>query len=51
MNVDTEKLKDEYQRMVQGLRDASIARETDVVLANPGIILNIGKCIAKVKLD
>nr|KAG5712902.1 hypothetical protein BaRGS_007499 [Batillaria attramentaria] len=34
-NVDTEKLKQEYQKMVQGLRDESVARETDVVLANP----------------
>ncbi|XP_067007170.2 general transcription and DNA repair factor IIH helicase subunit XPD [Anabrus simplex] len=32
---DAQKLKDEYQRLVEGLRDASIARETDVVLANP----------------
>ncbi|KAJ4436082.1 hypothetical protein ANN_18709 [Periplaneta americana] len=32
---DAKKLKEEYQRLVEGLRDASIARETDVVLANP----------------
>ncbi|KAJ8309183.1 hypothetical protein KUTeg_014057 [Tegillarca granosa] len=32
---DANKLKEEYQRMVQGLRDASVARETDVILANP----------------
>ncbi|XP_076463714.1 general transcription and DNA repair factor IIH helicase subunit XPD-like [Babylonia areolata] len=33
--VDTERMKDEYERMVQGLRDAQTARETDVILANP----------------
>lgn len=33
--VDEQKLKDEYARLVEGLRDASVARETDVVLANP----------------
>lgn len=32
---DTKRLQDEYQRLVDGLRDASVARETDVVLANP----------------
>jgi len=32
---DQQKLKQEYHRLVEGLRDASIARETDVVLANP----------------
>ncbi|PSN41187.1 TFIIH basal transcription factor complex helicase XPD subunit [Blattella germanica] len=32
---DAKKLKEEYQRLVDGLRDASIARETDVVLSNP----------------
>ncbi|PVD26612.1 hypothetical protein C0Q70_14289 [Pomacea canaliculata] len=34
-DIDTDKMRDEYQRMVQGLRDASIARETDTLLANP----------------
>lgn len=29
------RLRDEYQRLVEGLRDASLQRETDVVLANP----------------
>lgn len=33
--VDAQKLREEYNRLVEGLRDASIARETDVVLANP----------------
>ena len=32
-------MKNEYERMVQGLRDARVARETDVVLANPGMNL------------
>ncbi|CAL1526767.1 unnamed protein product [Lymnaea stagnalis] len=34
--VDETKLKNEYQRMVDGLREANVARETDLVLANPG---------------
>lgn len=29
------RLNDEYQRMVQGLKDASVQRDTDMVLANP----------------
>uniref|UniRef100_A0A1A9WIP7 General transcription and DNA repair factor IIH helicase subunit XPD n=1 Tax=Glossina brevipalpis TaxID=37001 RepID=A0A1A9WIP7_9MUSC len=29
------RLNDEYQRMVQGLRDATVQRDTDVILANP----------------
>ncbi|XP_046987986.1 general transcription and DNA repair factor IIH helicase subunit XPD [Schistocerca americana] len=32
---DAQKLKEEYQRLVEGLRDANLARETDIVLANP----------------
>ena len=32
---DHKKLQDEYQRLVEGLRDASVARETDVILSNP----------------
>lgn len=32
---DEKKLQDEYRRLVEGLRDASVARETDVILANP----------------
>lgn len=35
--VDEAKLKNEYQRMVDGLREANVARETDMVLANPVI--------------
>lgn len=32
---DQKKLQEEYQRLVEGLRDASVARETDVILSNP----------------
>ncbi|ODM91164.1 TFIIH basal transcription factor complex helicase XPD subunit [Orchesella cincta] len=32
---DSKKLKEEYHRLVEGLRDATVARETDIVLANP----------------
>ncbi|XP_026480041.1 general transcription and DNA repair factor IIH helicase subunit XPD-like [Ctenocephalides felis] len=32
---DAKRLTDEYQRLVQGLKDASVARETDLVLSNP----------------
>ncbi|KAG8042095.1 hypothetical protein G9C98_000086 [Cotesia typhae] len=34
-NIDANKLKEEYQRLVEGLKDAQVSRETDVVLANP----------------
>jgi hypothetical protein len=33
---DAEKLKMEYQRLVEGLREANIARETDLIMSNPG---------------
>ena len=33
--VDAKKLKEEYMRLVDGLKDANIARETDQFLANP----------------
>ncbi|KAI1295878.1 General transcription and DNA repair factor IIH helicase subunit XPD [Halotydeus destructor] len=33
--LDQDKLRSEYERMVEGLREANIARETDLVLANP----------------
>ncbi|KAF4530161.1 hypothetical protein B566_EDAN001418 [Ephemera danica] len=33
--ADASRLRNEYQRLVEGLRDAHTARETDVVLANP----------------
>ncbi|XP_040832438.1 general transcription and DNA repair factor IIH helicase subunit XPD [Ochotona curzoniae] len=33
--TDEQRLRDEYRRLVEGLREASIARETDAHLANP----------------
>uniref|UniRef100_UPI00358E0210 general transcription and DNA repair factor IIH helicase subunit XPD isoform X2 n=1 Tax=Myxine glutinosa TaxID=7769 RepID=UPI00358E0210 len=33
--TDAMKLREEYQRMVEGLMEASVARETDVYMANP----------------
>lgn len=32
---DSKRLKREYERLVEGLRDASAARETDMALVNP----------------
>ncbi|XP_058793848.1 general transcription and DNA repair factor IIH helicase subunit XPD isoform X1 [Phymastichus coffea] len=32
---DAMKLKEEYNKLVEGLKDAQVARETDVILANP----------------
>lgn len=34
-NIDAERLRGEYERLVQGLREAQQAKETDVQLANP----------------
>ncbi|XP_018085549.1 general transcription and DNA repair factor IIH helicase subunit XPD isoform X1 [Xenopus laevis] len=34
-DLDEKKLKEEYARLVEGLREASVARETDVYLSNP----------------
>lgn len=36
-DVDENRLKNEYKRMVEGLRETNVARETDMVLANPVI--------------
>lgn len=33
--VDAKKLKEEYQRLVEGLRDANAAREMNDILSNP----------------
>ncbi|XP_067831112.1 general transcription and DNA repair factor IIH helicase subunit XPD [Heptranchias perlo] len=33
--TDAAKLKEEYRRLVEGLKEAHVARETDVYLANP----------------
>lgn len=32
---DQQRLRDEYKRLVEGLREANIARETDLILSNP----------------
>ncbi|XP_046751476.1 general transcription and DNA repair factor IIH helicase subunit XPD isoform X1 [Diprion similis] len=32
---DVNKLKEEYSRLVEGLKDAQTARETDIILSNP----------------
>jgi DNA excision repair protein ERCC-2 len=33
--IDENRLQNEYQRLVDGLKEAQIARETDIVLSNP----------------
>lgn len=33
--TDAFKLKEEYRRLVEGLKEANVARETDVYLSNP----------------
>lgn len=38
---DEERLKMEYQRLVEGLREANVARETDLIMSNPGILLPV----------
>lgn len=37
--TDAEKLQNEYQKLVEGLREADQAREEDTFMANPGISL------------
>lgn len=32
---DNKRLRREYERLVEGLRDANLARETDMALVNP----------------
>jgi DNA excision repair protein ERCC-2 len=34
---DAEKLQNEYQKLVEGLRDADQAREEDAFMSNPGV--------------
>ena len=36
--TDAEKLQNEYQKLVEGLREADQAREEDSFMANPGKI-------------
>ena len=38
---DAQKLQTEYQRLVEGLREANIARETDLIMANPGQLFRL----------
>lgn len=33
--TDAAKLKQEYRQLLEGLKEASIARETDIFLSNP----------------
>lgn len=33
--TNSKKLKEEYHRLVEGLKDASVARDTDIILSNP----------------
>lgn len=33
--TDAAKLREEYRRLVEGLKEANVARETDVYLSNP----------------
>ncbi|MEQ2278366.1 General transcription and DNA repair factor IIH helicase subunit XPD [Xenotaenia resolanae] len=33
--TDAAKLREEYRRLVEGLKEANVARETDIYLANP----------------
>uniref|UniRef100_A0A8C1F2Y7 General transcription and DNA repair factor IIH helicase subunit XPD n=1 Tax=Cyprinus carpio carpio TaxID=630221 RepID=A0A8C1F2Y7_CYPCA len=35
MKTDAAKLREEYRRLVEGLKEANVARETDVYLSNP----------------
>ena len=37
--TDAEKLQNEYQKLVEGLREADQAREEDSFMANPGKVL------------
>jgi DNA excision repair protein ERCC-2 len=37
--TDAEKLQNEYQKLVEGLREADQAREDDAFMANPGSFL------------
>jgi DNA excision repair protein ERCC-2 len=37
-DANSEKLQSEYSRLVDGLRDVQAARETDDLMANPGLI-------------
>ena len=34
-DTDVQRLQQEYSQMIQGLREAQVARESDIILANP----------------
>jgi DNA excision repair protein ERCC-2 len=36
--ADQQKLQDEYEKLVEGLRDANDARQEDAFMANPGML-------------
>jgi DNA excision repair protein ERCC-2 len=36
--TDAEKLQNEYQKLVEGLREADQARDEDTFMANPSIL-------------
>ena len=37
---DADKLQNEYQKLVEGLRDADEARDEDAFMANPGMVIH-----------
>jgi DNA excision repair protein ERCC-2 len=41
--TDAEKLQNEYQKLVEGLREADQAREEDTFMANPGIFMSTAR--------
>jgi DNA excision repair protein ERCC-2 len=38
--TDQEQLQNEYEKLVQGLRDTDVARQEDAIMANPGRLSN-----------
>ena len=48
-DTDQEQLQNEYQKLVQGLRDADEARQEDAFMANPGTITRcaVGKLLVR----
>ena len=43
--TDAKKLRDEYSKLVEGLRDAEEARAEDAFMANPGMYYNVSSTI------
>jgi DNA excision repair protein ERCC-2 len=48
--VGSRKIREEYVRMVEGLEEARVARETDVFLANPVLPDHILKGLSLLKM-